>query len=289
MPVVPLQLTGRPDIELTADCSRCFALCCSALGFERSSDFAHDKPIGQACHNLADDFSCGIHDRLRAEGYRGCTSFDCFGAGQQVAQQTFDGVSWTAEPASRKAMFAAFPVMRHLHEFLWYLDEALELHRAGRVPEGSPHNVAALLEEIAALTRADADALVSLEVDALRPRIGEALTAVSAAARRGVGAAGIPKRVRPGADLMGADLADRPLRGADLRGAYLIAADLRGADLAFVDLLGADLRDARLQRADLSHSLYLTPMQVAASHGDADTRLPARLERPAHWPKSYRL
>ncbi len=283
MPAAPLQLTGQADIELTADCSRCFALCCSALGFERSSDFGHDKPIGKACHNLSEDFSCTIHARLRDTGYRGCTAFDCFGAGQQVAQQTFGGVSWTTDPGSRSAIFTAFPVMRHLHELLWYLDEALRLDSVRTLPDGMARTVNAMIDEVAALTRLEAGELTTLDVDALRARTGEVLTAVSAAVRSGAQAEGVPKRVRPGADLMGAALAGRSLRGADLRGAYLIAADLSGSDLSWADLLGADLRDARVQGADLSRALYLTPMQVAAADGDGRTRLPAHLERPGHW------
>jgi uncharacterized protein YjbI with pentapeptide repeats len=73
------------------------------------------------------------------------------------------------------------------------------------------------------------------------------------------------------------------LQGANLRGAYLIAANLTGADLRWVDLLGADLRDARLHGADLSRALFLTPMQVAAASGDGRTRLPERIDPPAHW------
>ena len=77
---------------LRADCSRCFALCCVAPAFAASADFAIDKPAGHPCPNLQEeDFRCGIHDRLRERGFPGCTVFDCFGAGQQVAQVTFGG------------------------------------------------------------------------------------------------------------------------------------------------------------------------------------------------------
>ena len=73
------------------------------------------------------------------------------------------------------------------------------------------------------------------------------------------------------------------LRGANLRGAQLIAADLRKADLRTADLIGADFRDADLRGADLTGSIFLTQSQVNAARGDAATRLPAALIRPAHW------
>lgn len=74
---------------LRADCGSCFGLCCVALPFSASADFAVDKAAGTACGNLGDDFRCGIHTRLRTEGFNGCTVYDCFGAGQRVSQVTF--------------------------------------------------------------------------------------------------------------------------------------------------------------------------------------------------------
>ncbi len=41
---------------------------------------------GQPCPNLGGDFRCGIHRDLRAKGFRGCTVYDCFGAGQHLTQ-----------------------------------------------------------------------------------------------------------------------------------------------------------------------------------------------------------
>ena len=112
---------GTPDLE--PDCARCFGLCCVALPFARSSDFAETKPAGRPCRNLLADDRCGIHDRLRERGWRGCTVYDCFGAGQQVSQVTFGGVSWRDDPASAATMFATLPVMHRLHEMLAHLHE----------------------------------------------------------------------------------------------------------------------------------------------------------------------
>ena len=103
------------------------------------------------------------------------------------------------------------------------------------------------------------------------------------ARRAGRAPASLPRRVRPGADLLGADLRGADLRAADLRGAYLIAADLCSADLRTADLLGADLRDADLADADLTGALFLTQPQLNAARGNAGTRIPAALRRPDHW------
>ncbi|MFI2452956.1 pentapeptide repeat-containing protein [Streptomyces chengbuensis] len=266
-----------PDTTaLRADCGDCFALCCVALPFSASADFAVDKPAGRPCGNLREDFRCGIHTRLRDSGFPGCTVYDCFGAGQKVSQVTFGGRSWRQAPGARR-MFDVFPVMRQLHELLWYLTAVL-----GMAPARPVHAAArALRDEIEAVTLRDAEVLLGTDVAALRGRTGELLLRASELARAGV----TPGRGRKhrGADLLGAGLARADLHGADLRGACLIAADLSGADLRLADLLGADLRDADLSGADLTGSIFLTQPQLQQAKGDAATRVPSGLHRPAHW------
>ncbi|QRP49937.1 pentapeptide repeat-containing protein [Amycolatopsis sp. FDAARGOS 1241] len=260
---------------LTADCGSCFGLCCVALTFTRSADFALDKAAGNPCPNLRPDFGCGIHDRLRDKGFPGCAVYDCFGAGQQVSQVTFGGHDWRAEPARAKQMFAALPVMRQVHELLWYLTEARSLEAARELHA----DLDAALAETELLTQADPDALLTTDVAGQRARVDVLLQRTSELVRGTT----TKKKNRRGADLIGAKLAGADLRGATLRGAYLIAADLRRADLRQADLIGADLRDADVRGADFTGCLFLTQSQVNAARGDAKTRLPKRLTRPAHW------
>jgi uncharacterized protein YjbI with pentapeptide repeats len=258
---------------LRADCTRCFGLCCAAHALTRSADFAIDKPAGTACLHLADDFSCAIHSQLRLWGFPGCTSYDCFGAGQQVAQQTYGGVSWREAPDTASQMFAVFETMRTLHELLWYVDEAVALASGALRDE-----LDALRERTERLTRGDADSLESLDVEAHRASALPALRGASRLAR-----SGLHGRELSGADLAGVRLAGADLRGADLRGALLIGADLRDADLHLADVTGADLRGARVHGARLATALFLTRVQVAAARGDDGTTLPDGLDRPAHW------
>ncbi|GAB3064986.1 pentapeptide repeat-containing protein [Intrasporangium mesophilum] len=266
---------------LEADCARCFGLCCVALPFARSADFPVDKAGGDPCHNLLDDFRCRIHDSLEAEGWRGCITYDCLGAGQQVSQVTFGGVSWRDVPASATQMYAVLPVMRAVHESLRFVLEALSLE-PGR---NTASRLSEVRDQLAELTAAAADDLVGLDVQALRARVGPLLVAASASARerarRRHGIRGLDRAGRAaaatlagtdlaGADLAGADLAGarlpgRDLRTADLRSALLIAADLRASDLRWADLLGADLRDADLRGARLEGAIFLTPAQLASA------------------------
>ncbi len=258
---------------LRADCSRCAGLCCVAPPFAASADFAFDKPAATPCRHLQDDFRCGIHDRLRTAGMPGCTVFDCFGAGQRITQQTFGGRSWREAPELAAAQFAVLPVVRQLHEMLWYLAEALSLPEAVALHD----DVRALRSRTEELAAATADRLLALDVAAHRRLVGDLLQRVSERVR---GRGGADRR---GADLVGRDLRGADLRGASLRGALLIGADLRGADLRRADLLGADLRAADVRGTDLSACLFLTQPQVSAARGDAATAIPAVLRRPGHW------
>lgn len=262
---------------LRADCANCFGLCCVALTLTRSADFAVNKDAGQPCHNLQDDFRCGIHTALRTEGFPGCTVYDCFGAGQKVSQETFDGQDWRRAPQTAQQMFQVFPVMRQLHELLWYLTEALTLQAARPLHS----EIRRMLDRTERLTHVAPDAFTALDVDGHRDDVAALLLRTSELVRGTVPRK--KKRNHRGADLIGARLRGADLQGADLRGAYLIAADLTGADLRHADLIGADFRDAELSGADLTGSLFLTQAQLNAARGNGATKLPPSLSRPAHW------
>lgn len=95
----------RSRLNLRDDCENCFGLCCVALPFAASADFAINKNAAQPCRNLQSDFRCGVHNNLRQLSFRGCTVYECFGAGLKVAQVTFDGHDWRQTPGSAKQMF----------------------------------------------------------------------------------------------------------------------------------------------------------------------------------------
>jgi uncharacterized protein YjbI with pentapeptide repeats len=270
--------TVRTDLQ--ADCANCFALCCVGLAFTASQDFAIDKSAGTPCPNLAEDDRCAIHTGLRGRGFKGCTVYDCFGAGQKLSKETFGGVSWRQAPGTARQMFAALPVMRQLHEMLWYLAEAEAVASASALR----NEIGWSAEETERLTRLPVAELLALDVAAHRAGVSELLSEVSTLIRGGVG--GGRKKDRRGADLIGARLCGADLRGADLRGAYLIGADLSGADLRRADLIGADLRDANLAGADLTDAIFLTQAQLNAALGDQDTKIPEALARPSHWDAS---
>ncbi|WP_379134204.1 pentapeptide repeat-containing protein [Paenibacillus sp. sgz500958] len=270
--------------HLKADCTECFGLCCAALPFSESIDFAINKEAGQPCPHLQTNFRCGQHQELRELGFRGCTVYDCFGAGQKVSRYTYDGVDWLTAPDKAKEMFEVFPVMRQLHELLWYLNEAL-IHTAAYSLQ---KELQSALEHTQQLTLQQPETLLSLDVNAHRAEVNKLLLRTSELVRNEAETISTPaadrrKSYSRGADLIGAKLKRADLRGANLRGAFLIAADLREADLRMADLIGADFRDADIRGADLRGSIFLTQFQVNAAIGDSNTQLPPLLEYPSHW------
>jgi hypothetical protein len=104
--------------DLVADCGSCAALCCVATSFERSEDFAYDKPASVRCTNLTASDRCAIHTERVERGFVGCTLYDCYGAGQRATRD------YARDPSARDRAFLA---LREVHELLFLLTEAAAL------------------------------------------------------------------------------------------------------------------------------------------------------------------
>jgi len=270
--------------SLTADCTKCFGLCCTALNIVASSDFPINKPAGRPCVNLQSDYGCQIHTNLRERGFKGCTVFDCLGAGQVVSQVTFKGQSWRDDPEIGDKMFRVFPIMEQIHEMIAYTSEALSYD----IPLILSDKLSVQLKELQNLTKQDAERLLSLDLVMYRFPINKLLSKTSKYIRESL-ISKLPSTRNPKdyiherADWIGKKLRGKDLRAIDLRAAYLIAADMRNADLRGVDFIGADLRDTDLRGANLSTSMFLTQMQINSAKGDVKTTLPSHIQRPPHW------
>ncbi len=116
------------NIKLEPDCANCAAYCCVALAFDKSSMFAYDKQAAEACKHLDGDHQCAIHDDLASNGFNGCIRYNCFGAGQRVFNELFNGRSWRDHPQEAQLMFDTYRVMHNVHEFLAMLQAARKLN-----------------------------------------------------------------------------------------------------------------------------------------------------------------
>lgn len=272
-------LNNAAEINFKADCLNCFGLCCVALPYAKSADFAYNKNAGTPCRNLQSNFLCSIHENLRGSNFRGCAVYECFGAGQKVSQVTFKGRDWRENSDLADEMFHVFPIMQQLHEMLMYVTEALSF-----VENRSLHSsLKEVQSETERITFLGPDELVKINIDEHRAAVNELLLKTSKMVRsKFLPKDGQEQQVR-GMEFIGAKLSGKKFRGKSFRGALLIAADLRNADLRVTDMIGADLRDADLSGANLTDSFFLTQAQVNAAIGNKQTLLPKRLEIPEHW------
>ncbi|MGG2198986.1 pentapeptide repeat-containing protein [Paenibacillus validus] len=266
--------------KLQSDCENCFGLCCVALPYTKSADFAFNKEGGVPCRNLCPDNRCSIHEHLRDKGFHGCVSYECFGAGQHVSQEIFKGNDWRRNPELSKEMFAVFPIVQQLHEMLCYLSQALDLEETQPIQ----NELQSVFDKTLSLTNLNPKDILNLDVPAHREIVNNLLLKTSELIRKEFIQSNKKSKIRK--DFIGASLKGANLRGMNLRGALLIASNLRGADLRKVDFIGADLRDADLSGANLTGCIFLTQAQVNSAKGNKDTRLPHYLKVPAHWLKN---
>ena len=107
--------------HLKADCSACVALCCVIPPFDASQGFGFDKPAETPCQHLCADHRCGIHEGLIEQGFAGCVAFDCLGAGQRLTAQAverFGSADWRGRPEVARWLFATYPRLRQIQEWL---------------------------------------------------------------------------------------------------------------------------------------------------------------------------
>ena len=150
--------------------------------------------------------------------------YDCFGAGQKVSQVTFGGQDWRQDKGLAKRMFDVFPIMRQLHELLWYLTEALTMQATRPIHD----EIRKALEETERLTLLSPDSFLELDVAAHRADVNVLLLQTS-------------------------------------------------------QLVRAETHHRQMSRAHAHTGNKKIQAQLNSARGDASTKLPESLTRPAHW------
>ncbi|OEF96664.1 pentapeptide repeat-containing protein [Desulfuribacillus alkaliarsenatis] len=265
--------------ELKSDCINCFGLCCVALPYGKSSDFPFNKDGGNPCRNLCSNNLCTIHNQLREKGFRGCVSYECFGAGQHVSQSIYKGKDWREDAERAEEMFAVFPLAQQLYEMLWYLQQTLTLKET----QSLHSSLQKIYEETIELTIKKPEEILIIDITAHRSKVNDLLIDSSEMYRANRNKKGKKNGLKKKSDYLGANLKGFNLQGEDFRGKLMIASNLSQSDLRGADFIGADLRDADLRGADLSEVLFLTQSQINSAVGDVHTKIPSNLERPSHW------
>jgi len=270
--------------KLFIDCSNCSGLCCVDLYFAKSEGFPYDKPAGEPCKNLMEDFRCKIHDTLLEKKMKGCLAYDCFGAGQKVTSVIYNGASWRASQQVTEQMSAVFLIITRLHQMLWYLIEASSICATKDLWE----DIARLIEENNHMTDITPDKILELDLEQYKKRVDRILkkssdlVALSFKKPEGQEKQENTDKEKM-SDYIGKNLQKKDLAGKDFSLCLMIAANIKGCKLKGANFLGTDMRDTNIEDADLSESFFLTQGQINAARGNAGTKLPAGLIRPLTW------
>lgn len=114
--------------SLEPDCQNCVGFCCVALAFDQGDHFAINKDAGIPCPHLQADHYCDIHASLKQKGFSGCVRYNCFGAGQRVAQEIFPNQTWRDNPEHANLMFEVFSIVEKIHVLISMLNTAEKLN-----------------------------------------------------------------------------------------------------------------------------------------------------------------
>lgn len=266
--------------DLKIDCKKCFGLCCVALYFSKIEGFPNNKEAGKPCVNLQSNFDCSIHNNLREKGLKGCIAYDCFGAGQKVAQVTYKGKDWVKSPQIANQMFDVFLIMRQLHEMLWYLTQSYNLEESISIRD----EIKLKIEETEKITIMEPMELLNVDITTHRFKVNQILKKVSEIISKKFKQQNNNK-INISKDFIGKNLKKTNLIGGDLKGAFLIAAKLSGNDLTRANLIGADMRDCDIRGTNLKNAIFITQSQINSAKGDSNTQLPESIARPIYWDK----
>lgn len=264
--------------ELKIDCSKCFGFCCVALYFSTMDGFPKNKVGGEPCINLNKDFTCKIHKDLNKKNLRGCINYDCFGAGQIVAQHIYKNLSWQDSPQQSQEMYDVFVIIKNLQEMIWYLYDSITFTDNKEMK----NKIKYMIKETENFANLSAKDILSINIEEHRTKVNSLLKQVRSDMVQKL----YPKRkndISLGFDFIGKDLRNKNLIGGNLAGALLIGANLQNMNLSGAIIIGADMRDTDIRGCNLENTMYLTQSQVNSARGNSKTKLPVFIKRPFYW------
>ena len=93
--------------DLKHDCTKCQALCCTALRIEWEGGFTKEQ--GVVCEDLTEDLTCGVWDKLDSLGRAPCRKFFCLNTGPAICEPLFSaGTNWRETPDIAPLLFNEF-------------------------------------------------------------------------------------------------------------------------------------------------------------------------------------
>lgn len=260
--------------KLISDCSKCSGLCCIALYCIKSDGFPKDKPIGEPCINLMDDFKCRIHNDLERMGMRGCIGYDCFGAGQYLTEQIYGGVTWQTQPEKTKEICDMYVLVYRLFQLRFFLYESKKLASSeSLLPE-----IAGVLRENEKICKSSIKEILQYPIDAYQNKVNHVLKESCLALNKYLG---IKKNM--GNNFINRNFEGKDFSGVDFNMKILIESNFKNCIFKGATFIGTDTRNANFDGADLREAVFLSQGQVNAAKGSRRTKLPKHLRYPDTW------
>ena len=144
-----------------ANCSKCCGLCCVVPSFFAAQGFGENKRAEAPCAHLVRGSRCSIHATRELHGYIACQGFDCYGAGQWITQDLFNGATWSDAADMAQAMFDAYRFWQPRFEAAALLEASLPFVRAN-----ARHTIAERIERLSSTDSSGA----GVSIDSLQLR-----------------------------------------------------------------------------------------------------------------------
>jgi hypothetical protein len=261
--------------QLKVECSKCSALCCTALFFSKTDGFPESKKAGKPCTKLENNYRCKIHHELEKHNMKGCMGYDCFGAGQHVTQGIYKGETWQTSQEKSKEIFDVFVIVFQLYQIRYFLEEAKIITQAKELWI----DIQNLIDENEALCNSTPQNILKIDIDSYRNKINITLKQVCGTIIKCFKNSN-NKRLT---EFLGRNFKKRDMSGLDLSMKLLIATDFDSCIFEGTVFLGADTRDTDFSNADLRDAVFLTQGQVNSAKGNRNTKLPKHLDYPITW------
>lgn len=261
--------------SMKSDCSKCSGLCCTALFFSKMDGFPENKSAGKPCHNLLSDFRCNIHEELEKSKMKGCIGYDCFGAGGQVTQFIYSGLTWWDTPNKAKEIYDVFVIVFQLYQIRYFLLEAITILPAKSIKK----EISAQIVENERICNCKPQDILMFNMENYKNKVNLLLKQVCTLLQESL----CCENKKLPSSFLGKNFKNKDMKGLDLSTQLLIAANFNNCAFDGTIFLGADTRDTDFSNADLSDAVFLSQGQLNSAKGNKNTKLPQYLDYPITW------
>ncbi len=169
-----LSLHDNIHHDLSADCQHCFGLCCVALPYAKSADFAFDKDGARLAATYNQTINVLYIKTSEKKGFEAVLLMNALAPARRYLKLLMRERIGKTTP-KQQARCLTFSYYAAMHEMLWYIHEALSIETAKPIHR----ELRACFDKIDKLTRLSKENLLTLQVNEYRAEVNEWLLKTS--------------------------------------------------------------------------------------------------------------